>query len=74
MNFTEEEWESLYIDKLMVMDDVRTGAIAIFGRYVQKLSPMSMDLPDIRINLWKLLIKTLQKHQHFELLVTAFWK
>ena len=36
--FTEEEWESLYIDKLMVMDDVRTGAIAILEDMCKTLS------------------------------------
>lgn len=35
----EKEWERLYIDKLMVMDDVREGAIAI-------LEEMCKDLPE----------------------------
>lgn len=35
----EQEWESLLIDKLMVMDDVREGAIAI-------LEAMCMELPE----------------------------
>lgn len=36
---TEEEWEMLEIDKLMIMDDVRKGAIAI-------IEEMCHDLPD----------------------------
>lgn len=36
---TEEEWETLFIDKLMIMDDVREGAIAI-------LEDMCKELPD----------------------------
>lgn len=38
--FTEEEWETIYIDKLMIMDDVRTGAIEL-------LEEMCRDLPPI---------------------------
>lgn len=36
---TEEEWETFYIDKLMIMDDVREGAIAI-------LEDMCRNLPE----------------------------
>lgn len=36
---TDSDWETLYIDKLMIMDDVREGAIAI-------LEDMCKTLPD----------------------------
>lgn len=38
--FTEQEWESLYIDKLMIMDDVREGAIGILEELCKKLPDM----------------------------------
>lgn len=36
--FTEEEWETLYIDKLMIMDDIRQGAIAVLEDMCKQLS------------------------------------
>lgn len=33
----EDEWENLYIDKLMIMDDVREGAIAILEEMCKEL-------------------------------------
>lgn len=38
--FTEKEWESLYIDKLMIMDDVREGAIGVLEELCKKLPDM----------------------------------
>lgn len=36
--FTEEEWETLYIDKLMIMDDVRDGSIGIMEDMCRELA------------------------------------
>lgn len=35
---TDDEWENLYIDKLMIMDDVREGAIAVLEEMCKTLS------------------------------------
>lgn len=36
--FTEEDWKTLYIDKLMIMDDVRKGAIGVLEDMCKQLS------------------------------------